>query len=182
MADDKAELVVGLMRKRGLQLTEGFSEAELADLEKEYGFTFPPDYRCFLRTAVPVSDGFADWRSQQDVAKRMSWPLEGIIFDIEHNGFWYGRWGTRPDTSEERYEKVLRHVSEYPRLIPVYSHRYIPDSPQKAGNPVFSVYQTDIIYYGSDLFSYFACEFGLGYDGANGVEPRHIEFWSDLAG
>jgi len=40
--------------------------------------------------------------------------------------------------------------------IPVYSHRYLPSEPKATGNPVLSVHQTDIIYYGNDLASYFS--------------------------
>jgi hypothetical protein len=47
-----------------------------------------------------------------------------------------------------------------PRLVPVFSHRYLPAEPHLSGNPVLSVYQTDIIYYGSNLKRYIAHEFG----------------------
>jgi hypothetical protein len=68
-----------------------------------------------------------------------------------------------------------------PRLIPIFGHRYLPAEPEIAGNPVFSVYQTDIIYYGVDLRRYLSCEFGgLDYALANRDEPRRIRFWADL--
>src|SRR5207245_1362409 len=44
-------------------------------------------------------------------------------------------------------------------LIPVCSQRYLPDDPPLAGNPVFSIYQTDIIIYGRNLWDYFRHEF-----------------------
>jgi hypothetical protein len=37
----------------------------------------------------------------------------------------------------------------------------IPDDPHLEGNPVFSVHQADIIYYGHDLEDYLRHEFGL---------------------
>jgi hypothetical protein len=39
----------------------------------------------------------------------------------------------------------------WPRLVPVYSHRYAPAAPAPAGSPELSVHQTDIIYYGPNL-------------------------------
>ena len=57
----------------------------------------------------------------------------------------------------------------------------IPDRPNTSGNPVFSVHQTDIIYYGCDLRDYFVHEFFSGSE--MGVWPidtesmREIEFW-----
>lgn len=52
----------------------------------------------------------------------------------------------------------------------------IPDEPNEPGNPVYSVHQTDIIYYGSDLTDYFECEFGLEKS-RSPPTPRSIRFW-----
>jgi hypothetical protein len=45
---------------------------------------------------------------------------------------------------------------------------------------VFSAYQTDVIYYGTDLASYCAYEF-LG-ETMGRTHHRRIAFWSDLVG
>jgi hypothetical protein len=48
---------------------------------------------------------------------------------------------------------------------------------------VFSIYQTDIIYYGADLFDYLSNEFGYYFGRAGHVfngGARRIEFWSEL--
>ncbi len=61
----------------------------------------------------------------------------------------------------------------------MFSHRYLPSGPQFAPSPVFSVHQTDVIFYGDDLLDYVAYEFG--------APPRHpsarthVPFWSNLA-
>jgi hypothetical protein len=75
-------------------------------------------------------------------------------------------------------------------MIPVYSHRYLPAEPCEAGNPVFSIYQTDIIHYGYDLADYFAREFRVDAAVAPeryiwtppwaAAEPRPIRFWDDV--
>lgn len=75
-------------------------------------------------------------------------------------------------------------IEQAPRLIPIAGHRYIPDAPAEAGNPIFSVYQTDIIYYGRDLFEYLENEFGDYFFGQKRyqiTEPvKSIAFWSYL--
>jgi hypothetical protein len=63
----------------------------------------------------------------------------------------------------------------------MYSHRYIANEPLAARNPVFSVHQTDIIYYGTDLADYFAREFGVSRPNWAANEAREIRFWSALA-
>lgn len=111
----------------------------------------------------------------------LDWPLEGIIFDIENNDFWLREWGDRPASSNERAEVASAAVSHAPKLIPLISHRYIPTEPSESGNPVFSIYQTDIIYYGANLTHYFENEFG-GWSALDESAYRHIRFWSDLVG
>lgn len=56
----------------------------------------------------------------------------------------------------------------------------MPDRPHAAGNPVFSVHQTDIISYGVELRDYLIHEFLSDKD--VGIWPipdsiRRIEFW-----
>lgn len=116
----------------------------------------------------------------------MQWPFEGMCFDIEHNSFWLDEWGEKPAALQQAFEIARQNVAKAPKLIPIYSHRFMPDSPSEAGSPVFSVYQTDIIYYGHNLENYLHNEFrgvfvrtsettDLNYD-----EIRRIEFWSSL--
>jgi hypothetical protein len=55
---------------------------------------------------------------------------------------------------EDAKALVEEDVKKAPRLIPIYGYRMMPDRPHLTGNPVLSVYQTDIIYYGFDLDDY----------------------------
>jgi hypothetical protein len=74
-----------------------------------------------------------------------------LAFDIENNGFWNQEWGEKPSGLEVALATAKRCFAAAPKLIPLYSHRYLPAEPVSAGNPVLSVYQADIIYYGRDL-------------------------------
>lgn len=55
--------------------------------------------------------------------------------------------------------------------------------PCRSGNPVFSIVQTDIIYYGADLAHYLLNEFvDRDYTlHTYAQEIRRIEIWSDFA-
>ncbi len=151
-------------------------------IEKHFGFRFPPDLRFLLQTALPISERFPNWRSDSEAGlrDRLDWPYDGMCFDIEHNVFWMEEWGERPGALADAFAVAREKVEGAPRLIPIFSHRYIPDEPHQEGNPVLSVYQTDIIYYGSDLWTYLAKEFHLEGMCA-GNEPRDVRFWSDIA-
>ena len=181
MADWSHELDV--LRAAGAKLEPGLTDAELSAAEKRCGVRFPSDLRELLSAALPTGERFPNWRrtAAPELAQALAWPFDGIAFDIEHNAFWWPAWGPRPEALADAIDLARRHVAEAPKLVPVYGHRYLPAVPVAAGNPVLSVYQTDVIYYGRDLHAYIAHEFGLtGYDEAVTPAPRPVPFWSDL--
>lgn len=157
---------------------EGYTQSELDVAQETYGLLFPPDLVALLRDRRPVQA--YDWRTDGDEIRQMlRWPLEGLLFDVENNALWWPEWGDRPGTPEARSEVLAQIVGDAPKLIPLISHRYLPAEPHEAGNPVFSVYQSDVIYYGGDLANYLAREFGDPRPPLS-RPTRHIRFWSDL--
>jgi hypothetical protein len=192
---DEIQKSVSLLRSRGIIIEQGLSNKELIDCEERYGFRFPPDLREFLQCAFPLGQAFPNWRSGDDaiLRERLDWPFEGMAFDIEHNTFWLDEWGIKPSSLPEALEVARRTFEKAPKLIPVYAHRYLPDEPRLAGNPILSVHQTDIIYYGQNLWDYFEQEFGQHKEGwyagqryANWTPEEHniahrpIRFWSGI--
>lgn len=66
-------------------------------------------------------------------------------------------------------------------MVPIFGHRYMAAAPAKAGAPVFSIWQTDVIYYGPNLTEYLRNEFGVD------PQPRQdwriqarVPFWAAL--
>ncbi len=182
MTDDSWGDLVEVLRNTGIEFDAGLTDAEVATAEGRFGFRFPPDLKAFLQTALPVGVRFPNWRSGGESSLRdwLDLPRRGILFDIEHNGFWLEEWGPRPQTLDEANRIANSLIDAAPRLIPIFIHRMMPADPHLPGNPVFSVHQTDIIYYGADLRHYFGHEFMAGTGGA--VWPpaesiRRIEFW-----
>src|SRR5207248_328250 len=100
------------------------------------GFAFPPDLREFLSFALPISTGWVDWRhgNRSEIALKLSGPLAGICFDIQHSDFWLNSWGEKPEALDEAFHRARAAVDAAPRLIPIYGHRYIPDRPHEVGN------------------------------------------------
>ena len=189
MTTTQAQELVQKLQEQGVEFVAGLTNEEITQVEQQFGFTFPPDLKQFLQTALPVSGKFYDWRkalTDKEVAdhvrEMLYWPLEGILYDIEENKFWYQPWGPRPELMEEQKRIATQKIAAYPVLIPVVSHRYIPATPHAAGSPVFSAYQTDIICYGNNLAQYFSEEFFIELsDSFTRVEaPVTIEFWTDL--
>ncbi len=178
---DLVTQAVARLRGAGVTLTRGLSDGELSKLETALGFTFGPEHRRLLAAVLPTGDSWVDWRhaSSDDLRSRLDWPIEGVIVDVRGNAFWPVSWGERPD-SPAMAEKLARdHVGRVPRLVPIFSHRYLAADPVYAPSPVFSVHQTDVIYYGDNLLDYIAHEFGALP--RQRARPTRVPFWSDLA-
>jgi hypothetical protein len=174
-----------ILASSGVRFEPGLTDAEFLRIERQYRFQFPPDLREFLSIGLPVSSPWLDWRSEDDasIRERLALPLDGICFDISQNSFWLDEWGTKPSDMAAAFEVARRAVADAPILIPICSHRYVPAVPCEAGNPIFSVHQTDIIHYGADLMEYLQNEFSY-YFGRTEFSitriPRRIAFWSRL--
>lgn len=174
-----------ILQSAGVKFAKGLSVEECRRIERMFGFQFPADLAEFLASGLPVSHGWVNWRADKEqlIRERLAWPAEGICYDIEHNAFWVQEWGRRPDWLAEALDVAKRALSASPVLIPIFSHRYIPSTPVTAGNPVFSVHQTDVIYYGTDLLDYLQNEFqnAFGRTGPSAcLGTRYIPFWSQL--
>jgi hypothetical protein len=118
----------------GVSFDDSLTVEEFSAIEREYGFHFPPDLREFLSYALPVSDGWLDWRreSRTEILRRLEWPLEGMCFDISNNAFWLDSWGPKPPALSDAYAVAREAVAKAPRLIPIFGHRYLPDRPREA--------------------------------------------------
>lgn len=88
-------------------------------------------------------------------------------------------WGERPADIDAAKAVASAAVRAAPVMVPICGYRYLPAEPLEAGNPVFSIHQTDVIYYGHDLASYVEAEWGVGYErGIDFSRIRPIRFWA----
>jgi hypothetical protein len=170
------------LRRSGADLAPGLTDAEVDRLRDRFGIEPAPDHRLMLSIALPLGDDgrWPDWRKgdSDDLQKRVDWPADGILFDVEHNAFWHPSWPVRPTELADARSVAMKALSDVPRLAPLYSHRYVPTQPAVAGNPVLSCYQTDIIYYGKNLLDWFNREFHQSGTRVPPEPERRLPFWS----
>jgi len=161
----------------------GLSNTEVRAAEDRFGFHFPPDLRRFLQSALPTGERFPNWRDLDSAALRrqLEGPIDGCLFDVRKNVFWMESWGARPSTADEAAVQAAVHLNSAPKLIPIYSHRYMCEVPTGEGNPILSVSQTDIIYYGLDLADYLWREFfSTPAERCVGISGADVPFWSEV--
>ncbi|WP_315093126.1 hypothetical protein [uncultured Cellulomonas sp.] len=163
----------------GVWLDPGLSADELADVERRFGFTFCADHRDLLTLAVPVGDHWPDWLDDDEspLRARLAWPVDSVVADVLAGDFWPASWGPRP--ADDLEAQARRQLEQVPTMVPVYSHRYLPSGTAAPGVPVFSIYGTDVIHYGSDLADYLEREF-LGRSSRVPDVSLRVPFWSDL--
>lgn len=198
--------VGGVDWQQGTRWIGGLSESEIIAIEARNHFKFPKDYRLFLSllhaTDRPmVGAAFVDGHRMQPIQRPgfYNWLVEsesihlaienifqGLLFDVEKNGLWLEIWGPRPQSEQVRKTTLRDHFESAPPLIPVFGHRFILGEAGWPGNPVLSIYQSDIIIYGVDLRSYLLIEFGdlIGVSGDFGNPPdldySTIPFWGQF--
>jgi hypothetical protein len=186
MNEQLIKLSVELLKEKGIHFDRGLTNSEITEIETLFGINFPLDLKLFLQTGFPISKDFANWRlaltddtEKKNITNLLNWPLDGMLFDIDNNSFWVKDWGTKPESQEEQHRIAEKNYLLYPKLIPIYSHRFIPSRPLEVDNPIISVYQMDIIYYGYDLLSYFEHEFEIELPETYTPpeQPKKIEFW-----
>lgn len=154
--------------QNNIKLYEGLTDEEFETIENFYSIKFPISLRTLYKSFLPELINWRDF-SQENVNTikyYLNWPIEGILFDIENNGFWKKCFGPKTNDINENKKIALTFLENasnetVPKLIPVNGHRYIPCFPNIIDVPVISVYQTDIIFYGKNLEDYFKHEFGL---------------------
>lgn len=173
------------LSSHGIKFENGLSSKEIYEIENNFTFLFPEPLRSFLQNCLPVGQGFPKWRKLDDkeLIKTLNWPLEGIMFDIEHNNFWLKSLGEKPDNITLIKELVSSAYKSAPKLIPIYSHRYMPSvQNNNIDIPILSVHQTDIIIYGNNLEDYFIHEFMESSQNSNKLQPAKytIPFWSEI--
>jgi hypothetical protein len=137
----------------GVTFDRGLRISDFTAAEAKFGIQFPDDLREYLSFAMPIGKAFPNWRDlcSESLKNAIEWPWHGIESVIRGHGYWHSGWGARPPETEKAVSLAKARVTQAPKQIPVNGHRYIPDRPMGRGNPVFSIFFSDIILYGADL-------------------------------
>lgn len=155
-----AKNVIDHLSRCQVPIARGLTEAEFERIETAFGFDFPPDLRSILQEGLPVGVGFPNWRSgaTQQLKMLLELPMAGLSYEVSKGRFWWRDWGSHPSNPEEALRVAKTFFTKAPIMVPIYSHCYIPCSPNLAGNPVFFVYQKDVFYCGYDVADFFERE------------------------
>ena len=188
--EEKIITLKNLLRSKGIRLLPGLTEEEFLKIEEIYGITFPADLHMIYENFIPISKkprSFYNWHdfSPQNIAHIKKKIFRAYKYFIPYMRPFY-KMSLHKDMDQLTDEALILTL---PQLIPIYGHRFMPASPEDAGNPVFSIVGTDMIYYGSDIFNYFDLEFAYepstkerndAFEAMRLSPVKPIFFWDDM--
>ena len=178
-----AESAVAALSTQGIVFEQGLNPSELDEIADAFGTPVPSELALFLAAGLPVSGGWARWRSDGPtrVARQArDWIHQAFDFDLRRNDYWHPLFGSKPRRDRKAVKVALRYLDTCPPLIPVFGHRFLATQPSDDQRAVLSVYQaTDSIYYGFDLADYFHQEFSIPAPPWS-VELQPVPVWGDL--
>lgn len=177
-----AEQAIDALRDAGAVLTPGLTADELARLEEQWEIVFSSDHAAFLKLAVPLGEGWVDWRgAAEPIAHLLAQPVDGLLHDVVHNDFWPASWGAKATDQRLAVDVATEQLGRWPRLLPLYDHRYLPSGPLASPSPVLSVVQSDVTYSGFTLMEWVQREFfGVSLPASPAKRPE-IRAWTKLA-
>ncbi len=173
------------LEAKGYFVAAGMTEEERGKVEEIYGFKFPQALADFYSCGVPCLSSvipFPLWKDFNEnnicaIKKMIEDPIDWLKEDVK-GGFWLESWGKRPENEEEALAVFSRVVAKAPKLIPIYSHRYVPVIEGIDDPPVISTVGIDMIIYGGNLSEYLQKEFFGGK--LSTVSAVSIPFWSEI--
>lgn len=175
---------IDLLKQKKIVFENGLTFEEIVQIEKDYEIVFPRSLLDFLMTALPVSNGFYNWRNRgeknvQYIKNMINQPIK-YINDMPDEVYWCEDWGQEPEDKDTFKSEVKKRLKMAPKLIPIFSHRYMPMISNE-NPPIISVHGVDIIYYGENIQDYFNVEFGeKDQNTINFENINPIPFWTDI--
>lgn len=172
-----------ILKKQGIILEDGLNNEEINQAEATYDLKFPNCLKELLMMVLPVSKGFYNWRDfTEDNIKNIKDAInrpQTDLYDMASEVYWCDDWGGEPD-EKASIEEIRKRLEKAPKLVPIYTHRYMPMLNIER-IPIISIHGVDIIYYGKNLIDYMEIEFGgKEQDAIDYGDVEYIPFWSDL--
>ena len=142
--------IIKLLKDKGIKFDTGLTQNELEKIYEIYKIKFPLSLKSFLTTEEYIPNSTYSPDQWCKISR------------------------------EQRVEVVAELYKNAPKIIPVYSHRFIPEMNDDNDPPVLSIHYGDIVYYGRNLQEYLLHEF-CGVDIPKYIsEYKNVPFWTDM--
>lgn len=176
--------LINKLKIKGVGFDKGLTGEEILKIENIYQIIFPEELKDFYKRALPITDGFYNWRkfSLENInyIKNTMTSFKNDILKYSDEIDWCLSWGKEPNDITMRRNYISSAVKKAPTMIPIFKHRALAAINIK-NNPVFSIMGTDIICYGKNITEYFENEFHIKEKHFSTPNKfGYVPFWSDL--
>lgn len=171
--------IINHMKQIGVRFSSGLTNHTIKTIEEIYEIRFPNSLKKFYKTVLPISTDneeyplFPRWdnlspKNIDFIRQLMNAPYQWLRKDIE-KGFSLSIWEGK--TIDKLFENA-------PKLIPIFSHRYMPIIEGVDDPPIISIVGRDTVYYGHNLSEYLEVEFSSKRRSTNNF--TYIPFWTEI--
>ena len=159
------EGIYGFQIQPGTRWNKGLSEKQIIQLEQQFGFIFPIEYRAFLK----VMNGFdhkcisidPDGQEENRYCHLCYTYPKNCYEQDSHYSYLLK---DLADYKASVFEVLIANgfnIAEFQGFVPLYSHRALVVFKDKLLSPVISIMQDDIVVIAQDLKSYWIKQFNL---------------------
>src|SRR6266576_2918184 len=115
----------------------GLSILDIQFIEAKLGFRLPDDFAFLLQNIRDPGQVLFPWANfkKQKYEDTIEWVRKRIEFSVEKNDIWLRRWGERPAALFDALAKARSDFSTWPKLLPIYGHRFLAAEPCRPDNP-----------------------------------------------
>lgn len=165
MNRDEIERIFSRLQSLNCTISTGLNEKEILQITSLIKCAIPVDYFELLRMGVPLGrvngEEFPNWHEYSNVLDAVQEYInDAFTFDVKENSYWHKAFGEKLTDIDTATEVAVRKVSEWPPLLPIFGHRFVPTKFTGEHAPVISLYQpTDTIMYAHSIVEYFNVEF-----------------------
>lgn len=172
------------LERIGGDRSPGLTNREIGELEAVLDCQLPFEVGLMLVMGVPAAEPWHQWDDPvAQFAASNERLLAGLSFAVEHEGFWFVDWGTKPDSVGQQLAVVAEVFASLPPLLPVYGDCFVPltvatGQDNSDGNPILSVHHAQVQVMGDDLAAWMHHAFEVPLP-MWPSEQRSFAFWSD---
>lgn len=123
--------IINKLKEKGVKFDKGLTSREFIAIEHIYGFEFPGDIKRFFALALPISEGFYNWRdfsetNVESIKQILNKIKQSFIFSMKRSKDLekFNKIFPLVNDEKELKECLCDYLDKSPSLIPIYNYDF----------------------------------------------------------